>query len=411
MIATCRWELGRMTTSLAEVVSISYEELLSPVPGPHLLALLGQAFGDSPSALGILAVSGVPNLPPLRAQLLPMARRLASLSSIELAALECPEADYQVGWSHGREKVEGGKYDTGKGSFFFNPLTDDLLRSVLDRRRTVPATVLPGDDALREVAEANPAFFAPNVWPENALLDLEALAKETGLLVCKVGRLVARLCDGYVEARCKGYPRGRLEDVLTQSFCCKARLLHYFPARDLPRESVAGLDQKDEDVADADYSSWCGWHNDHGSITGLLPAIYMNEEGEEVPCPDPNAGLYIKSRAGELVQVSVPADSLIFQVGETAQIHTGGILQATPHAVRGCSPGASNTNVSRETFAVFMEPEYHGDMSIPTGRTVDDTQKRETEKHLPKNVRVLRSRWRENMNFGEFSHATFKAFH
>lgn len=43
---------------------------------------------------------------------------------------------------------------------------------------------------------------------------------------------------------------------------------------------------------------------------------------------------------------------------ETSQIHTGGILQATPHAVRGCDPNIEGCiGLSRETCAVFMEPE------------------------------------------------------
>lgn len=43
---------------------------------------------------------------------------------------------------------------------------------------------------------------------------------------------------------------------------------------------------------------------------------------------------------------------------ETSQIHTGGILQATPHAVRGCDPNIEGcSGLSRETCAVFMEPE------------------------------------------------------
>jgi hypothetical protein len=55
----------------------------------------------------------------------------------------------------------------------------------------------------------------------------------------------------------------------------------------------------------------------------------MNAEGEEVPNPDPSAGLYIRSRAGALVRVMLPpgGSTLAFQIGETSQIHTGGILQ------------------------------------------------------------------------------------
>jgi hypothetical protein len=76
-------------------------------------------------------------------------------------------------------------------------------------------------------------------------------------------------------------------------------------------------------------------------------------------------------------------------------------------AVRCCKIG----NVSRETFAVFMEPEYHSNMDLPKGRTVEDTQCEDAERWLPRTVKTLRSRWRPGMNFGEFSNETFAAFH
>mmetsp|Transcript_6633 Transcript_6633/g.18526 ORF Transcript_6633/g.18526 Transcript_6633/m.18526 type:complete len:251 (-) Transcript_6633:69-821(-) len=216
--------------------------------------------------------------------------------------------------------------------------------------------------------------------------------------------------------QCPTYPRGKLEAVLTQSLCCKARLLHYFPADDDSNNDDSAGNNKEVSAsgrnADTDYSSWCGWHNDHGSLTGLVPAMYLNADGEEISSPDPTAGLYIKSRSGDLVHVNVPSNALCFQIGETSQIHTGGILQATPHAVRGCSSAEKTARgVSRETLAVFMEPEYHGDMDLPEGRSLEQTQRKETEQHLPSSVRVLRSRWKKGMNFGEFSEATFKAFH
>ncbi len=90
----------------------------------------------------------------------------------------------------------------------------------------------------------------------------------------------------------------------------------------------------DNDVStidDSQFSNWCGWHNDHGSLTGLLPAMYLDGNGNIVNCPDEKAGLYIKARSGELVHAKIPENAIAFQVGETAQIHTGGWLQATPH--------------------------------------------------------------------------------
>lgn len=81
----------------------------------------------------------------------------------------------------------------------------------------------------------------------------------------------------------------------------------------------------------------CGWHNDHGSLTGLTPALFLDEEGRPLAggSPDADSGLYVLSRSGELVKADVPQDHLAFQIGETAQIHSGGVLQATPHAVKG----------------------------------------------------------------------------
>lgn len=70
--------------------------------------------------------------------------------------------------------------------------------------------------------------------------------------------------------------------------------------------------QKEED--------WCGWHTDHGSLTGLTSAMYMRGD-EVVPSPDPQAGLYIRARqGGEVTQVQIPSDHIAFQMGEAMQV-------------------------------------------------------------------------------------------
>jgi hypothetical protein len=66
-------------------------------------------------------------------------------------------------------------------------------------------------------------------------------------------------------------------------------------------------------------------------------------------------------------------------------------------------------NVTRESFAVFMEPEYHGALDLPEGKSVSDVQ--DASIVLPRSVKTLASRWKPGMNFGEFSEATFKAFY
>lgn len=103
----------------------------------------------------------------------------------------------------------------------------------------------------------------------------------------------------------------------------------------------------------------------------------------------------------------------MFQIGETAQIHSGGYLQATPHAVRGCSlPG-----VSRQTFAVFMEPQWDWDMGAPEDVEPANAQSTEAAQTLPVGVPSLASRWGTeacpftSCNFGAFTEVTLNAYH
>lgn len=55
--------------------------------------------------------------------------------------------------------------------------------------------------------------------------------------------------------------------------------------------------------------------------------MYLDLNGNEVPNTDEDAGLYVRSRKSELFKVNIPVNNIAFQIGETAQIHSGGILQ------------------------------------------------------------------------------------
>lgn len=166
-----------MMTPSQKIVTISYHDLVRVSVDDSveqgLLIKIGKAFGNDDECLGIVAVTDVPGLEPMRHKLLPLARDLAMLSKENQDAVTDEASGYQVGWSHGKEKVEGDKLDLAKGSFYANPLTDNLLKSRLD---TNP-----------KVARDNPAFFAPNVWPTSLLPDFENAFKELGTLVCGIG--------------------------------------------------------------------------------------------------------------------------------------------------------------------------------------------------------------------------------
>ena len=222
-----------------EVVRFSYNELVNECDNldDHstdassrsikIDNLIDKAFGSTSSnSLGIMAITDVPHLSSLRLKLLPLARKLASLPSEELDNITAHEAAYQVGWSHGREKLEGNKPDYSKGSFYANPLTDDLTATMLERRKNnghstggdIDGVVnnnhvgtllrwdesissVPSDEDLTELAKSNPAFFAPNIWPKESIPELESLFKETGELVHQIGIMIAKCCDSYVSSR------------------------------------------------------------------------------------------------------------------------------------------------------------------------------------------------------------------
>jgi hypothetical protein len=202
-----------------EVVVISYNDLVSACNSSsdgssdvNLDDLIDKAFGASSNSLGIIAITDVPNLPSLRVKLLHMAQELATLPPDDLDKITAYEAGYQVGWSHGREKLEGDKLDLSKGSFYANPLTDDLADCMLKRRNNTmgDGDLLKWDESIQsaqsdedllKLAKSNPAFFAPNIWPTESIPELETAFKEAGEMVHKIGIMIARCCDSYVSSR------------------------------------------------------------------------------------------------------------------------------------------------------------------------------------------------------------------
>ncbi len=128
-----------------------------------------------------------------------------------------------MGWSLGRESLENGLPDTNKGSYYANPLADDLLdpkpHDVLrpwehplvplshshasqDLRALGSGSSSGSGDAagltaseLLALREQYPGYYRPNVWPREELPRLEPAFKELGRLVCAVGCRLAQHCD------------------------------------------------------------------------------------------------------------------------------------------------------------------------------------------------------------------------
>lgn len=321
-------------TVQASVVSVS--DLQAETLSEATLEQIRDAFGKD--GLGIVALRGVEGLAGAREALLPLADALANLNQDQLGELEDEESSYSIGWSHGKETLEGGIPDIFKGSFYANPIHDVL-------------------DVTDEERKKYPSYTRPNIWPHDAIPGLRPALMRMGGLIVDHGKLLARACDTLTR-RELGLGGGddlgpsSIEGAIEDSFAAKARLLHYFPpAVDAESPSSSGQDE-------GKMGNWCGWHLDHGSLTGLTGAMFTDCAGGQVENPDPEkCGLYIKSRQGEIVRVTYAKDCIAYQVGEVSEIMSNGVLKATPHCVVGAE-GEKAKGIARNTFAVFMQPKW-----------------------------------------------------
>ncbi|KAI5862982.1 Clavaminate synthase-like protein [Durotheca rogersii] len=338
----------------AQPIVVSLADLRS---GNISFETLQDAFG--PDSLGILVVKDVPGeFPQLRHQLLSYASYMGNLSEADFDKFTNEEAKYLVGWSKGREKLKDGGADEYKGSFYAN----------------CAFYVDPSLEAAKPTAkfplEKFPEYLAPNSWPPREMLPgFRPTMERMCTLIIDTAVLVARACDRFAEKEISGYPPGYLEGVVKSSSTTKARLLHYYP---MPEEVIAkSLEGED---------NWCAVHKDHGCLTGLTSAMFIDELGtdvkvpnfgektpqflptlEELPkSPDAQAGLWINDRKGVAVQVKIPRDCIAFQTGETLERITGGKFKAVEHSVR----GAYAKGVARNTLAVFTQPNLEDEVDL-----------------------------------------------
>ncbi|KAG0050402.1 hypothetical protein BGZ83_004826 [Gryganskiella cystojenkinii] len=332
-----------MASNPNSVVVIDYQDL---VANKDISTDIEKAFGSHEHCLGLLLVKNLPS------DYLAKRERLLRLASVYAALPEeikektvHAASRYSFGWSCGKE-IMNGKPDVSKGSYYANPLMDE-------------------PEASKTLQEQFPEYCHPNVWPSEDLPELEEAFKELGQFIVGVGKLVGKACDAFVAAKLAhgSFSATHLQDVIEKSKTTKARLLHYYPQTSSVPQEGEKVEKKD------DMDSWCGWHLDHGSLTGLTSAMFIDESkvGEdgkvllkEVSCPDPDAGLYIRNRGQEVVKASIPRDHLAFQTGEALQLATRGLLAATPHCVRGATAPEEDptryATLARNTFAVFMQP-------------------------------------------------------
>ncbi|EME45615.1 hypothetical protein DOTSEDRAFT_71346 [Dothistroma septosporum NZE10] len=353
------------------VITVSLQDLEH---GNVSLEALEQAFG--PDSLGIILVKDLPEaFAALRRKLLSLSSYLADLPAEKLAQVERPEARYNVGWSHGKEKLDSGLPDLNKGSYYGQPIHNAELEA---KARTLYPDL--------------PDMTLENVWPDESVLPgFASTFEEMCRLIIDVAALVARSCDRFGVASLQGYKAGTLENIVKTSISTKARLLHYFP----PPPSRAAQGRPDSALGKTD-DGWCGTHVDLGALTGLTSNLFVDESAHPPKAgqdgslpdlpeldnhPDPEAGLWIKDRSGRTTQVNIPRDCLAFQTGQALEKITRGRFRAVPHFVRGGNPMVEGSRgIARNTLAVFTQPNLWEVVEEETGMDFADLAKKMFER-------------------------------
>ena len=238
-------------------------------------------------------------------------------------------------------------------------------------------------------------YMGDNIWPREELISgFRQTFEELSRLIIDVASLVARACDDYAVTTIKEYTPGYLQNMVKTSTTTKARLLHYYPP-DHPTHSEppAGSSSSPQEIQqvnvsdelDRDEDSWCASHIDHGCLTALISALYIDESAQlprhpyphdnsnhllplpPVGAPSPSAGLYIQSRTSTVTKVTIPPDCLAFQTGEALQLITEGKFRAAPHFVRAGAASKDGQRIARNTLAIFMQPELEEVVDRRTG--------------------------------------------
>lgn len=254
--------------------------------------------------------------------------RLEAFYDAYLAFCARPEADkqkmstpsiwYQRGWTPpNTEKavVAGGQPDF-KECYFVTPEE-------------------PSEELQREF----PELYASNIWPEDApdfqthYRELSRQLQQVGANLLRGSALALGLAPQTFERAVQGGPH-------------VTRALRYIPLS--PEQVGTNI-------------VWGEEHTDFNLVTILPGGRFLDPDGNRCEKPDPDAGLYLRTRPsaqhphGVKVQGKTPAGCIVAQVGQQLEILTGGEFLATPHVVA----APNKPGYSRVATAHFVHLHAH----------------------------------------------------
>jgi len=343
------------TKKFSNLIKLNYSELTKK-SSSDFFKIINEAYGKD--GLGLLVVQNVPGFEEKRSKLFQRIHKLAHLSENSLKKLELSN-NYSVGWSKGAESYEDNA-DISKGSFY---------------------ALLPNKNGETRY---------PNVWPDE-IKDMEECYLSLTKDILNTGLLLTKHIDNYIKSVYPSYEPNKAFNHINNSSFNVGRNLYYYPSS----RTKAGTEE-----------FWCGFHNDHGSLTGLCKAIYYEDAtGKVVDESFKKTGLYIQTRKGEMVKANIPnSNDIAFQIGETLQVISGGLLHATPHAVKKFDDIPDK--IGRVTLALFMQPNKDVILNIPTECKFDDIKTSDIYK-VPK----IQNRIENNMTFEQFDKRTIESYY
>ncbi|MBL8603378.1 MAG: isopenicillin N synthase family oxygenase [Myxococcales bacterium] len=244
--------------------------------------------------------------------------QLTSRAEADKRRLARPDLWYQRGWTppNTEQAVAAGGQPDFKECYFASPTAIDA-----------------------ELQAQYPEIYAENVWPtdiagfEETYLALGAALHRAGSALLTGAAVALSLEADRFTRLIEGGPH-------------ITRALRYIP---LNEAQVGGG------------ILWGEEHTDFNLLTLLPGGRFIDPSGARCPPPDPESGLYLRTRAtaadpaGRKVRGAAPAGCIVAQVGQQLEIVTGGTFLATPHVIT--APKAPG--YSRLSCAHFVHAHPH----------------------------------------------------
>ena len=404
------------SATIPQVMSIEWDEVATG--SDAATAAVWAAY--SAAGLGVLLVRHVPGLEPLRSRTLRAIHDIAALEGDAAVAAAVARREVGLGSDVPVRAVGSSKPRGGKAAPPPPPQAagDTVTATLQFKWEALPPPPPPSASAG---ASGGAGTEAAASYPSSSAAEAAAGLKEDmvalGHLLTNVSAAVAGACDACVSARfphCAAAPS--LRAACVDAHTAKARLIHY-RAGASPCATAHGR-------ALAALGGWQAWHYDYGLLTALVSPTLSPAPPPASPPPPPCGLVVLYCGGGALpptpVLIDIPPDAVAVQVGEAAEVLTGGALVATPHCVaRPCTcsdtPAAAAAAeaaaaISRQIFVVFNQVPWAAPMAPPEG-VPPDPRRHAQDAALAAILPPLASRLAPGMTFSDFSTATTRAYY